>query len=277
MIVKRKLNPYLPVKLEDVYDKNGKLPLKAVYVGENYICSVSDGYTLVPNEDAVNLVKASLNELNIGYSDYTEYFNGRVFNKVIEIKDKPLNIGNNEIINPCIHIFNSYDCTLAFSIAIAASRVLCTNFLFIENPKVIKNIHYYKRFSSEKLYSNDFISEISNTILENMNRFDSQKVSWIKMKDFDVNKDNFYKIMTLIDIPNAYIEKVKSLIERLYKCNQKVNLWRIYNAFSYILTSPKCINDLPTAGYMNAALRPNIGKANEYLKKVNNAFLNMVN
>jgi len=153
-----------------------------VFVNDQWVATVSDEYQLVPNTRTVNIVFQALEKLNIAYDqlNMSTQFNGRKFHFVLQLMNCSFKISEKDEVVPIIHGFNSYDTTLAFSIAIAAHRVICTNYLYVGNPFVVKIIHLNRNEIKQ--------GNVEELITKNLD-FDSVQVTWQRWMTLEVDKD----------------------------------------------------------------------------------------
>lgn len=266
-----------PVELKPLYaSMNGvgipehqsmdKVPSQGVYVANRWVATVSSEYQLVPNTKAVDIVLQSLETLNIRY-DYSHMktqFNGRKFHFVLALLSCSFNISDKDAIVPIVHGFNSYDTTLAFSIAIAAHRCICTNYLYIGNPMVVKIIH---------LNRNDIKQEgIEELLLKNL-RFNSVQQKWQQWMSLKADKDfsvrGYLDFLLKNHIPEAYVKQAFNLLSNGQLKNGGMNLWRLYNFFSYIMTSPHAVQHGYTASTKyGKAIKLNLESQRNYMKLI---------
>ena len=251
--------------LENLYTSDGALiPSRAVFLGPDYISTVSDEYQLIPNEQCVNLTFQALHELEINHSPIEDiFFNGKRFHAIIRLPDRGMIVGNDnkELIHPIIHIFNSYDKSLAFSVAIAAYRMICTNYLFIDNPKVVKVIHLQRNEIS--------VESVKQVILRNTERFETEMKTWNDWKSLVLTKNETLDIITYLEqkkIPKPYIDRAFELSNRVN--DSQMNLWRVYNLFSYIMTSPKLHPDHYPKTSTGKSIILNLETKHRYMKEI---------
>lgn len=212
------------------------VPAGAVFVDNQFITVVSDQYRLIPNVEVVERVELALVDENFNQL-YTE-FNGRKFHVVYEILGHGLFVAGFDKVNPCLHIFNSYDGTRSFSIALAAMRYICTNYLVVGNPLVIKEIHRWDIVEG-------VIEQIKELVELQLKEMPEIGASWTKLYNTELHRARTLEIIDQIELPKSYNETVANLMEIEFSRNNRVTAWRLVNAYSYAITSPKAV----TAGY----------------------------
>ena len=266
-----------PVELLPIHfnDRETKLPVtipqKAVLVGGKYMASVSDDYKLITNDDAITSILCLLTDMNIKYTVPRIDFNGKRMHALIVLPDQKIVMKNGDSVEPLIHLFNSYDTTLAFSIAIAANRHICTNYLYIGNPIIVQTIHNKNR---ETISSEDVSALLSQNILT----FKMEEGKWKDFDEADFSESHFNDFQeTVPDIPQMYKTKVTELIKSLLTRNERVSAWRILNCYSYIMTSPKSLlsKQTPTTVF-GKQVQPGIEKGRDYIKYITSKMEKMI-
>lgn len=95
---------------------------------------VSSNYNLIPNQQAVEIVKGILDEGEFAYKDTENIlWSGRRFRRRIALEDSREDITPGDTVCMTVDINNSYDGSKAFGIAFNAIRLICANGLTIED------------------------------------------------------------------------------------------------------------------------------------------------
>jgi hypothetical protein len=141
---------------------------------------VSMDYRVIRHEDAIKEVEQELSGMKgLGqYEAITEFFNdGGRMRRTYRFNDIAVKIKNEgDLINPELHLFNSYDKTWPFIILLGAFRLVCENGLVVGN----KFLHLRKRHIYE-LGQIDVAEEVG-TALKRFNKQARQWKSWTKKK-----------------------------------------------------------------------------------------------
>jgi hypothetical protein len=109
---------------------------------------VSRDYRLIRHEDAITEVEQELSGTK-GLGEYeaiTDFYNGGGrMRRTYRFKNVGVEIMKGDVINPELHLFNSYDTRWPFVVSLGAFRVVCTNGLVVgERYLNLRKRHVYE-------------------------------------------------------------------------------------------------------------------------------------
>jgi len=133
---------------------------------------VSANYTLIRHEDAIIEVEQAIScTKDLGrYEAITEFSNGGGrMRRTYRFTEIAVEVKEGDLVNPELHLFNSYDTKWPFIIILGAFRVICTNGLIVGE----KFLHLRRRHIYE--FGQINVSDEVGTALE---RFDQQAQEW---------------------------------------------------------------------------------------------------
>lgn len=263
-----------PVELKDVCAYRDAyhpetLPAKAVFVDGKFQTIVSEEYKLIHNLEVCNAVEKAL--ANEKFYRSNTWFNGKVFHTVYELSKYSFGVERDSSpVKPCLHVFNSYNKTMAFAVAIAAMRSICTNYLYVGNPYVIKEIHKTGSVREDKT------EQIREFIDGSTVKLESTISTWDDLNALELDWQRLTDIIRSIDIPEGYKKAVKKLIK---PDTGQMTAWRLINAFSYVITSPIARQRGHAAfvkGSHRKMLNPGMSKRREMMRTVQTAMNSLV-
>jgi hypothetical protein len=136
---------------------------------------VSKDYRIIRHEEAITEVEQELSGTK-GLGEYeaiTDFYNdGGRMRRTYRFKNIGIEIRKGDVINPDLHLFNSYDTKWPFVVSLGAFRVLCTNGLVVDE----RYLHLRKRHVYE-LGQIDIRDEVG-TALERLKKQARQWKLW---------------------------------------------------------------------------------------------------
>jgi hypothetical protein len=194
---------------------------------------VSTGYKLIRHEDAADRLENILNEHpEFGkYSTKTEIYNeGARLRRTYCFYQRGVEIDKGDLVNPELHLSNSYDRSWPFTVLLGAFRLICNNGLVVG----IKFIHLKKRHAhnfdqidienqvSKALERFYLQAEIPDEYLEEaslddilLKEIENSDADWArdieKIEDQEHKEKEFYKAAKIVDYENNLNQRLNGL------------------------------------------------------------------
>ncbi len=196
---------------------------------------VSNDYKLIRHEEAIERIEKALYEVpDLGeYKTYTRFYNdsGRM-RRTYRFSERSVEIQEGDIVNPEIHLLNSYDVTWPFIVTLGAFRVICENGLVVfEDFLRIRKRHVYQ---VDKLYLEEEIS----TALE---RFGLQIKQWEKWAERQLTEKTYTRVMKAMKFGKNAMQDIKGRIEQeveVFDDNHfpVMSAWIFFNILTWYIT-----------------------------------------
>jgi hypothetical protein len=198
---------------------------------------VSNDYRLIRHEEAIEQIeKAIFDAPGLGrYETFTEFYNdmGRM-RRTYRFPEVSVEIGtrDKDIVNPELHLFNSYDVTWPFIIILGAFRLICTNGLVVGK----KFLHLRKRhvYELEKINVQE---EVSTALA----RFELQINQWGEWAQRRLTEKTYTHVMNAMEFGKKARKEIKGRIEREAKGFDDnyvpvMSVWIFFNILTWYIT-----------------------------------------
>jgi len=169
---------------------------------------VSNDYKLIRHEEAIERIEQAILEVpNLGeYKTYTRFHNdGGRMRRTYRFPKRSIEIQERDVVNPELHLFNSYDVTWPFIITLGAFRVICTN----DRVVTEKFLCLRKR----RILSLDQIDpkEQVSTVLK---RFSKQTDKWKKWAERQLTEKTYSRVMQAMKFGKKATQEIRGRIEQ---------------------------------------------------------------
>jgi hypothetical protein len=196
---------------------------------------VSTGYKLIRHEDAADRLENILNEHpEFGkYSTKTEIYNeGARLRRTYCFYQRGVEIDKGDLVNPELHLSNSYDRSWPFTVLLGAFRLICNNGLVVG----IKFIHLKKRHA----HNFDQI-DIENQVSKALERFYLQAGQWSKWSELQLPEKTYDKVMKTMKFGQDAMKQINQRIETESEGYRDdglpiLSLWAFYNVLTWYIT-----------------------------------------
>lgn len=194
----------------------------------------SKDYRLIRHEDAITQIEKAISKSpELGkYEFTTEFYNdGGRMRRTYRFIEKKVEIIKGDVINPQVHMFNSYDTTWPLIVILGALRVVCSNGLVVGK----KFLHLRKRH----VYDFNQI-DIQEEVASAMERFKFQSKQWSRWADRRLTEGNYQKVIDTMKFGQEALEQIYKRIEAEAEIIQNgfpiLNLWAFYNVLTWYIT-----------------------------------------
>ena len=164
---------------------------------------VSKDYKVIRHEEAIDQIEEAIFQTpDFGeYKVTTEFFNdgGRMRQKYV-FPDIFIEIAKNDVVNPELQLFNSYDTTWPLTVLLGAFRIVCTNGLVVGK----KFLHLRKRH----VYDFDRI-KLHKQVSTALQRFELQGKEWKRWASRQLTKSIYTQVMTAMKFGKKATEEIK--------------------------------------------------------------------
>ncbi len=196
---------------------------------------VSKDYKLIRHEQAIEKVKRTIARFP-GFEKWNtdiNFFNdgGRMRMKFL-FPDVEVKIDMDDVVNPELQLFNSYDITWPFIIILGAFRLICTNGLVIGQ----KFLHLRKRhvFDFKQI-------DLENEVATALKRFNLQTEQWQGWTDLHLSQksyDDVMKAMKLgkqatVEVEDRMSQEAESFDDTGFPI---MSLWVFFNVLTWYIT-----------------------------------------
>lgn len=196
---------------------------------------VSKDYKLIRHEQAAEQIESTINEFpKLGkFSIETQFYNdGGRMRRTYRFIDKPVEITPGDLIDPELHLYNSYDVTWPFIVLLGAFRFVCANGLVVG-----KKFLYFRKRHVFDIGQIDLQSEVSTA----MKRLRSQTKQWKKWSNQRLTSNTFEKVMEAMKFGKKAREEISEYIAQetvSYTCDgiPVMTLWIFYNVLAWYIT-----------------------------------------
>jgi len=143
-------------------------------------------------------------------------------------------ISGNDLVNPTIEVYNSYDLSWSKKILFGAFRLICSNGLIIG-----KTFMNYRRKHSFLDYDNQ---EVKTLLMNGMEVFSEQTQIWKSWVDKVTTPDQYERVMEGMDMSKKQVEEIEQEVEvssniMLEEVKQRsLSYWMFFNILSQYIT-----------------------------------------
>jgi len=196
---------------------------------------VSTGYRLITHEEAIENVEKTLSKYPVlgRYKTETEFYNdGGRMRRTYTFFDRSIDITPGDLVNPVIHLSNSYDTAWPFSLNLGAARLVCSNGLVVRE----------KLFQVRRRHVSELDSLHINEILATaMDRFQKQTEEWKILTTKYLLPDMYEKVMMTMAFGQKAIDLVEKRMEEEAKSYTEfdfpiLTLWTFFNILTWYIT-----------------------------------------
>lgn len=198
---------------------------------------VGRDYKVIPHAESFALVEEALKEMpEYGTPDVSAKFINNGSRMICDVKfpEAPVMVGtNNDMLDPKITVFNSYDGSWRYQLAFGAFRLVCTNGLIIGERVLQVNKKHTKNFN---------VFYILDTLKKGMENFSNQKKIWDTWYDKQISLAEAQKKIEEIEFGKKEQEAINKEVEissglmLMARGQQFVNLWQFYCLLTQIVT-----------------------------------------
>jgi len=169
---------------------------------------VSNDYKLIRHEEAIERIEKALYEVpDLGeYKTYTSFYNdGGRMRRTYRFTERSVEIQEGDIVNPELHLFNSYDVTWPFIILLGAFRLICTNGLVVGEKFL-----YLRKRHILNLDQIDPKEQVSTAL----KRFSKQTDKWKEWAERQLTERTYTRVMKAMKFGKNAMQEIKGRIEQ---------------------------------------------------------------
>ena len=194
----------------------------------------SKQYKLVRHETAIRTMELSLKDLpdHFGSPEIRPvlYDRGSKLNCYLRFPEIEVDIREGDLVNPQVRMFNSYDMSTMFGIAIEAHQVVCSN-----GMTVLKLLDGMRARHNPELD----IGQIVGQITSGLDRFDQQTGLWKRYAQRQIEADLFADMWEAVPFGGRYKDKILELEHvqtgetlQSWIDDGNVNAWNFHNVLT---------------------------------------------
>jgi hypothetical protein len=198
-------------------------------------CIVSSNYKLIRHEDAIEEIERALapsTELG-DFEVTTGFFNdGGRMRRTYRFPVVSFEIAEGDLVNPELHLFNSYDISWPLAVYLGAFRLVCTNGLVVgEDLLRLRKRHVY---GLERL-------ELEQEVSSALKRMRTQITQWQGWTNRQLSRESYQTIMETMEFGRRASEAIMDRIAEEATGREsdgfpRVSLWAFYNVLAWYIT-----------------------------------------
>jgi len=168
---------------------------------------VSNDYKLIRHEEAIERIEKALYEVpDLGeYETYTRFYNeGGRMRRTYRFPKRSVEIQERDIVNPELHLFNSYDVTWPFIILLGAFRLICTNGLVVGEKFLYLNKRHI--LGLDQIDPKEQVSTA-------FKRFNKQTDKWKEWAERQLTEKTYSQVMKTMRFGKKAKQEIKGRIE----------------------------------------------------------------
>jgi hypothetical protein len=196
---------------------------------------VSSSYKLISHQDAISQVEHTLEK----FPEFREYHiqtemygHGARMRRVYRLSEIKVEIEKNDLVNPELCLYNSYDISWPFMVLLGAYRVVCSNGLVVE--KQFLNLRKRHVFNFNQI---DLKKQVSNALTQ----VQAQCDRWGKWTDRELTGETYNNVLQAMSFGKKASLKIR---ERLAKEADGfsedeipiMSLWIFFNVLTWYIT-----------------------------------------
>ena len=196
---------------------------------------VSKDYRLIRHEEAIEEVeKAIVETQELGRHEInTAFYNdgGRML-RTYRFSERSVEIVRGDLVNPELHLHNSYDTTWPFIVILGAYRLICKNGMVVhEKLFQVKKRHVYEL---KKLYLKDQVSTA-------LSRFQLQTEQWREWANRELTERTYLQVMNTMKFGKNATEEIENRVaQEADGCNTYgipiISVWIFFNILTWYIT-----------------------------------------
>ncbi|MFC1863785.1 DUF932 domain-containing protein [Thermodesulfobacteriota bacterium] len=196
---------------------------------------VSKDYRLIRHEDAIEEIeKAILTCPDLGEHEVkTEFYNdGGRMQRVYTFVEVAVQIQDNDLVNPELHLYNSYDVTWPFTVLLGAYRLVCSNGLTIG-----KTFMQLKKRHTFELEMANCKEQVSTTL----DQFNSQTEQWKRWAGRKLTPNISDNVIIKMEFGEKARDEIElRIIQESKDCDDEgfpmISIWAFYNVLTWYIT-----------------------------------------
>lgn len=159
---------------------------------------VSEKYKLVKHEEVLDNIESILakeDKMGPYHKEVKVYQNGARIRAKYTFYEKSVRINNsptrNDIVNPTLEAFNSYDRSVKHIVMLGAFRLICTNGMVVG----IEFMQFRKRHMPDL-----YLDDVKQALEIGMDKMDTQLLTWDKWTEKKLEKDTLESTLKVLDL-----------------------------------------------------------------------------
>jgi len=196
---------------------------------------VSKDYNLLHHEHAIKQVDTEISKTSgLGkFTISTEFYNdGGRMRRTYCFYERKMAIGPNDLVNPELILFNSYDTKWAFMVLLGAFRVVCSNGLVVGK----KFLHLRKRHFYD-FKQIDLNEQVASALI----RFKDQAEQWKRWSTQTLAEKSYFNIMRIMNFGSNAMEEISDRLNQEAEESQGdsfpiITVWAFFNTLTWYIT-----------------------------------------